>query len=87
MLLGFLLEPARDFWMSKQRYEYKYKMPGAVSMLSALAASLLSIFVVIRMQKSGVENLAEGRLISNYIVLFGVAAVIWIYQFAKGKTL
>ena len=85
MLFGFLLEPARDFWMSRQRYEYKYKLPGAVSMISALAASLLSIFVVIRMQKSGGENLAEGRLISNYIVLFGVAAVIWIYQFAKGK--
>lgn len=86
MLFGFLLEPARDFWMSKQRYEYKYKLPGAVSMLSALVASLLSIFVVMRMQKGGAENLAKGRLVSNYIVLFGVAAVIWIYQFVKGKT-
>lgn len=86
MLFGFLLEPARDFWMSKQRYEYKYILPGAVSMLSALVASLLSIFVVMQMQKGGAENLAEGRLVSNYIVLFGVAAVIWIYQFAKGKT-
>lgn len=87
MLFGFLLEPARDFWMSKQRYEYKYKLPGAVSMLSALVASVLSVFVVIRMNWNGAENLAEGRLVSNYIVLFGVAAVIWAYQFFKGKTL
>lgn len=86
MLFGFLLEPARDFWMSKQRYEYKYILPGAVSILSALVASLLSVFVVMRMQKAGSDNLAEVRLVSNYLILFGVAAVIWIYQFAKGKT-
>ena len=86
MLVGFLLEPARDFWMSRQRYEYKYKMLGSVSILSALGASLISILVVMNMKNGGAENLAEGRLISNYAMLFGVAAVIWIYQFLKGKT-
>lgn len=86
MLLTFLLEPARDFWMSRQRYEYKYKLPGAVSMLSALMASVISIFVVLQMKEKGVENLAEWRLISNYVVLFGVAGVLWVHQFLKGKT-
>ena len=86
MLVGFLLEPARDFWMSRQRYEYKYKLLGSVSILSALGASLISILVVMNMKNGGAENLAEGRLISNYAMLFGVAAVIWIYQFLKGKT-
>lgn len=86
MMFGFLLEPARDFWMAKQRYEYKYKLPGAVSILSALFASLLSIFVVMRMKDAGAENLAEGRLIANYVILLSVAAVIWVYNFLKGKT-
>lgn len=85
MLFSFLLEPARDFWMSRQRYEYKYKLPGVVSMLTALVASLLSFFVVVWLQKNGSENLAEGRLIANYIVIFGVAAIIWGFQFFKGK--
>ena len=86
MLFSFLLEPARDFWMARQRYEYRYKLPGAVSIISALVASLVSIFTVIRMQGNGEENLAEGRLISNCAVLFSVAVAIWIYQFIKGRT-
>lgn len=26
MLIGFLFAPARDFWLARQRYEYKYKL-------------------------------------------------------------
>ncbi|MBP5406153.1 oligosaccharide flippase family protein [bacterium] len=86
MISGFLFEPARDFWRSMQRYEYKYKLPGAVSMLSALFASSFAVLVVIQMKESGAENLAEGRLVSSRIITLSVAAVIWIYHFLKGKT-
>lgn len=86
MLVGFLVAPARDFWMSRQRYEYRYKLPGAVTILSALVASALSIFVVIHMRDAGMENVAEGRLIANYIIIYGVAAVIWVSILVKGKT-
>ncbi|MBR2548005.1 MAG: oligosaccharide flippase family protein [Eubacterium sp.] len=86
MLFGLFVEPARDFWMSKQRYEYKYVLPGLISILSALAASVLSVVVVLKMADKGADNLAEGRLFANYFVLFGVAFIIWIYQFLKGKT-
>lgn len=86
MIASFIFEPARDFWMARQRYEYKYKIPGAVSVLSALFASLISIIVVVNMRKLNSGHLAEGRLIANYIVVLGVALVIWIYQFRKGRT-
>ncbi len=32
MLIGFLFAPARDFWLARQRYEYKYKLSGFVMM-------------------------------------------------------
>lgn len=86
MMVGFLVAPARDFWLAKERYEYKYRLPGMVTMLSALAAAVLSVMVVYRMNIKGMSNVAEGRLLSNYFVIYGVAAVIWICIFIKGKT-
>lgn len=86
MLVGFLVAPARDFWLARQRYEYKYKLPGLVTILSAIVASALSIFVVIKMNANGDTHVAVARLYANYIVIFGVAAVIWISILYKGKT-
>lgn len=85
MLVGFLVAPARDFWLARQRYEYKYKLAGAVSILTAVVASALSIFVVVSLSSKGKTDIATGRLFANYIVIYGVAAVIWIYIMAKGK--
>lgn len=86
MLVGFVVAPARDFWMARQRYEYKYKLPGAVSILSAIVASVLSIIIVLRMRSSGYESLGEYRLFANYLIIYGVATVIWLSIIVKGKT-
>ena len=87
MLIGFLFAPARDFWLARQRYEYKYKLSGIVMMGSALLASVLSILVVVKLSKIDVTIVAEGRLYSNYIIIYGVSAVIWIYTFLKAERL
>ena len=87
MLVGFLFAPARDFWLARQRYEYKYKLSGLVMMGSALIASVFSILVVIRLSGVNEAVVAEGRLYSNYLVIYGVSAVIWVCTFIKGKTL
>lgn len=86
MLIGFLFAPARDFWLARQRYEYKYKLSGFVMMGSALIASLLSILTVIRLSKVDENLVAEGRLYSNYLIIYGVSAVIWFCTMLKGKT-
>lgn len=86
MLIGFLVAPARDFWLARQRYEYKYKLAGAVSIFTALAASIVSVLVVLNLSENNVKNTADGRLFANYLVIYGVAAVIWVYVIAKGKT-
>ena len=85
MLVGFLVAPARDFWLARQRYEYKYKLAGAVSFLTAVVASALSIYVVVLFSSKGETDIATGRLFANYIVIYGVAAIIWIYIMVKGK--
>lgn len=85
MLIGFLFAPARDFWLSRQRYEYKYKLAGAVSVLTAIVATFASIFAVIFVSNRHFEETSLVRLFSNYIIIYGIAAVIWIYILLKGK--
>lgn len=87
MIAELLFSPAQSFWLSRQRYEYKYKTVAAVSFLSALGASLLSVAVVVWGSRTGYENLGTLRLYANYFVLLFVAAVIWISIYSKGKTI
>ena len=86
MLIGFFVAPARDFWFLRQRYEYKYKLAGIVSIGSALAASALSIVAVLKISQQDAGSTAEGRLFANYFVLYGVSAVIWLITMLRGKT-
>ena len=86
MLFGFFVYPARDFWLARQRYEYKYKLSGVVMIGSALFASAISILAVFMANKEGYEDTAIIRLLSNYLVMYGVAAVLAISIFVKGKT-
>ena len=86
MLIGFFFAPARDFWFLRQRYEYKYKLAGLVSIGSAVVASVLSVVVVLKISKQGIQFTAEGRLYANYFVLYGVSAIIWIVTMIRGKT-
>lgn len=86
MCIGFVVAPARDFWLSRQRYEYKYKLAGTITVLSAFVASALSIVIVLHLNDVGSPKVAEGRLFGNYIIIYGVAAMIWICTFLKGRT-
>ena len=85
MLIGFLFAPARDFWLSRQRYEYKYKLAGAVSIITAIMATLASIIAVVYMSNQNLKETALGRLFANYVIIYGVAAVIWLYILIRGK--
>lgn len=87
MLIGFFFTPARDFWLARQRYEYKYKLAGIITIFSAIGASVLSIIIVIKMNQMNLKNTAEGRLFLNYIIIYGVAMILWLYVMIKGKTI
>ncbi len=86
LVIGFCLTPAQEFWLIKQRFEYKYKFVCGLTMGSALLASIASVMAVLKLHEFGYEKVAEGRLLANNTVLFSVAAILWIYIMIKGKT-
>lgn len=86
MLFGFLVSPANEFWLAKQRYEYKYRIVGITSTLTAILASFLSILVVFYLNSKHSNYVAEGRLFANYFIIYGFAAFIWLHLLLKGKT-
>ena len=87
MLFGLLVSPAQDFWLARQRYEYRYKLSCITTIGTALIASLLSIYAVYYAGKNQLENIAHWRLYANFIIVYGVAFCFWVYIFFKGKTL
>ena len=86
MIVGFFLQPATDFWMARQRFEYKYKACSIVSVNTAITSSLLAVLTVIAFNTNGISELAIGRLYATYLVNYIVALVIFIYTFRAGKT-
>lgn len=85
MLVVFFFAPAQDFWLLRQRYEYKYKLAGVLTMGSALASTILSMIVVLNLNKMGSDQIAVGRLYATNIVSIAISAILWIKLYAKGK--
>ena len=81
LLVGLLVAPARDFWLSRQRFEYRYKLSGAVTIVSAVAASGLAVVAVLYANSIDFSDIASVRLFANYSIVYGVAAVIWFSIF------
>lgn len=87
MLAYFLLSPAQEFWLARQRYEYKYKTAGLVTFLSALLASMAAVLAVMGAAQSGVQALGAVRLFATYGVSLAFSLAMWVYIFCRGKTL
>ena len=85
ILIGLLFSPARDFWLACERYEYRYKYSAIVMFLSAILSSALSIFVVALMIQNKFENVAIGRLIANYVIMYIFDIALWFILMRNGK--
>lgn len=83
LVIGLIVSPAQEFWMARQRYDYKYKLSSIISISSTCIATMLSVFVVLNTDASETGTM---RLICNNTVMYGVAAILAIYIFIKGKT-
>lgn len=87
MLVVFFFAPAQDFWLLRQRYEYKYKLAGVLTMGSALASTILSVIVVLNLNKVDSDQIVVGRLYATNIVSIVISAILWIKLYVKGKTI
>ena len=85
MFVRFLFCPAYDFWISRQRYEYRYKLSGIVMICSSILASVLSVVAVFHTKNAQFFGYAESRIWGSSVVTIGVAIVIWINILVKGK--
>ena len=86
MLVGCLLLPATNYWMARQRFEYKYKPVLLVSCISAIISTATSIlFVLLAKEKDCDLGSARlfGKLLPQYLLAFFIAVSIC----KKGKIL
>lgn len=86
MLVGLLVSPALDFWIARERYEYRYKMSAFITIFSAIVASAISIIAIMWAVRNGYKNTAYVRIFSNFIVIYFIDFILMIYILVKGKT-
>ena len=84
MLVGFFFLPATNFWMARQRYEYKYISVLFVSIGSAICSTVASLIAVCVASNNGYST-AENRLFATYFVNIIVAIIISISIYTKSR--
>jgi len=86
MLVYLLLSPAQDFWLLRQRYEYRYKAAGLFTFATALLSGLMAVLAVLQASEREVQALGNVRLFATYSVYIVCSLVLWVYIFLKGRT-
>lgn len=81
MFLELLFVPAYNFWMANERYEYRYRKIIVTSLIISVSSPLIAILAILN-----TEYKAEARVISYVMVQVCVGLIIYIINFAKGRT-
>lgn len=82
MIIHFLFSPAQIFWITKQRYEYKYKSAVVITILSIVLSQSFALYAVIQLNGNKAVNRLWGAEIGSFIVYI----FIYIYLIYTGKT-
>ena len=83
MFLNFMIQPAQIFWMTRQRYEYKYKLAVLLTVLSTFLIQGGSIICV--MMTADTNNLAAVKIWSGVLAGAVISIPIYIYIYVHGK--
>lgn len=81
LLLELLVEPAVQFWLARQRFDFKYKHAVAITMLKNVLNPGLGLILVLLSD----SDRALARIISVVVAETLVAGTIMILQFYRGK--
>ena len=82
MTLRMLFSPAQVFWITRQKYEYQYKIPAFLTVLSAVLSQIVSIVAVYLYKGS---NVAEVKLWSGNLVVIACSLPIYFHILIKGR--
>lgn len=85
MVITCLTLSAQTLWLTKQRYEYNYKIAAIVTIGTALIAQIVSVIAVVLARQNGILSLAEVRLWSAGLVNILTGAVLYFYILRQGK--
>lgn len=77
MMLVFMVKPAYSFWVSQQRYEFKYKKPAIFSLILAVSSPIAGIFLLLHAETNKAIVKLWGSYIPNIIIWFGFYCFIW----------
>jgi len=82
MFIHFLFNPALIFWITRQKYEYKYKLATFVTICSTILGQALSLVGVLQFK----ENAAFVKILGNEIGILLFTIPIFIILLKRGKS-
>lgn len=80
MFLVFITQPAYNFWISRQRYEYKYKLTVVVTIFATVFSSTVAIICILLS-----KNKLYARVFGAEIPLIFIYIIFYIYTVINGK--
>ena len=82
MFVHFIFAPAQVFWITRQRYEYKYKLATFVSIMSAAISQLTAVMMVLHSES---ETAAFAKLLGTMVGGLVFSIPIYFMLHIKGK--
>lgn len=84
MFINLMINPAQIFWITRQKYEYKYKLAFVITVISTVVSQL---FAVICVKAASVPNLGEIKIWSTTFVTVLFNLPIYVHILIKGKVI
>ena len=81
MFLQMLFEPAIYFWMTRQRYEFKYKGVVALTLLNVISSTGFGILLVLFSSEKG-----NSRVYAYAGTQVVIGIILFVICFCKGRT-